>query len=251
MSIWPNLLVYITYLATPDPPHSLCRQERGGAQSLSHLAQATAGRQRSGGRRSPTGGWGLLTAGRAARGDSLCRGRALQHLSDHFILATSPLLPSLTWLTTFKFKNLLSGGAPFLVINTINKNTKKPTCHPLTGQHQSGRLLSESWHFPQRKRSLDSPYPHTLSGRPTPTAFAGTFGRLPRAWGLAKSGVMTRTPWSLPLMFKLWTQSLSKKGVCVRDRVQVSPRNRTWVNRKAVPLGERLGFKVSIRRMFL
>lgn len=67
------------------------------------------------------------------------------------------------------------------------------------------------------------------------------FGKLPGDWGLAKSGVMTPTAWSLPSKFKRQTRSLSKRSLCVRDRVQVSPRNRTWVHRRSGPLGEHVG----------
>lgn len=38
--------------------------------------------------------------------------------------------------------------------------------------------------------------------------------------------------------------------MCVRDRVQVSPGNRTGVNRRSVPLGEDVRFKVSVGKTF-
>lgn len=56
---------------------------------------------------------------------------------------------------------------------------------------------------------------------PPPAPWKAPFERLPRAWSLAKSGVMAQTAWSLPFKFNDRQNLSQKKSVCQGQRSRV------------------------------
>lgn len=95
--------------------------------------------------------------------------------------------------------------------------------------------------------------------RPAAHSWKGCHAQPPRdAWEAAKSLGSCQDGGNAPAHLGVspsssndGQQSLSKNRVCVRDRAQMSPRNRTWVINRSIPLGELVGFKVNPAKMLL
>lgn len=172
-------------------------------------------------------------------------------LSNHLELAASPPHSSVTGPTIFIFKNLFSGRSLFQAINTINKEYQEVYYLSIYWS-QPTRLWGQSWHFPQRKLSPDFPgLLHTI-GKAVMHSLHRTLGRLPRAWGLAKMGVMHQPTWESPLQVQMMGNSLRQRTVCVSETGFRCPQETAHGSiKRSVPLGELVGFKVNPAKMLL